>query len=315
MEKEDIWTIYDSGYANEYNERFLFNPYCKVSADTELKILKGLVGHSTRWLDVACGTGYFLSQFPGIQRAGMDLSPEMVKTSMAENPDALFIEQGDFRDEHSEWNDAWTLVTCMWAPYVYLNSVNEAEVFARNLANWTKTHGTLFLPIVDIEDLREFMTIPYDKSTDMFGGRIQITSVTWTWQEYNGKYHAHLISPHIEHFIKLLQPYFDKVEVIRYPPYKTGWVSRKSILATGKRIRKNDDQPGEVIWHKIPEEANILSKDTPYVAFRKAMFPISNKALISELFFRVRSGYLFKAMAQKTYRKLFGKSNRSQTVA
>ncbi|PWT74663.1 MAG: hypothetical protein C5B59_10700 [Bacteroidetes bacterium] len=315
MRTEDIQMIYDSKYASEYNERFLFNPYCKVSADAELKLLKGLINSSTRWLDVACGTGYFLSQFPGIQRAGMDLSPEMIKISAAENPDALFFEQGDFRDEHPEWNDAWTLVSCMWTPYVYLNTVKEVEILIQNLANWTKTGGALFLPIVDIEDLREFVTIPYDTSADMFGGNIQVTSVTWTWQESNGKYHEHLVAPHIEHIIKILQPYFDKLEVIRYPPYNTGWVSRKSILATGKLTRKNEMQPGEVTWHKIPEATNKLAQDSPYLAFRKSMFPLSNKALISELFFRLRSGHLFKALAQKAYRSTFNRANRNGTAA
>ena len=304
MNKDDLRKIYDHQYANNYNERYLSNPFSKVSSDAELDVLKSLINPSTRWLDLGCGTGYFLSRFPGIQRAGLDVSPEMIKLAANDNPDALFFEEGDFRKENTEWPGAWTLITCMWGAYCYVDSVKEVEQVVQNMISWTQTGGTVFLPVVDIEDVLPNMQIPYEKITGVFGGKITVTGVTWTWEEEDGKIHEHLVSPHIEYFLSLLKPFFNKIEIVRYPPYMTHWVSRKAILATGRRQIKNTAQPANISWQKIPEPFIKSPEQNQYLIFRAAMSPVSNKHLITELFFRIRSGAIFKSVAKKVYRKM-----------
>jgi SAM-dependent methyltransferase len=304
--KEDLWKLYDYTYANDYNERYLSNPFSKVTTDTELNVLKSIIHPSARWLDLGCGTGYFLSQFPGIQRAGLDVSPEMIKLAGESNPDALFFKQGDFRQDHAEWLGAWTLVTCMWGAYCYVDTVQEAEQVIQNMIRWTQTEGTIFLPVIDFADVRPFLETPYEQVLDILGGVVAITSITWTWEE-NGKIHEHLVSPHIEHIVNQLKPFFNKIEILRYPPYKENWVSRKAILATGRRSIKNAEQPADIIRQQIPEAAIKSPGQNQYSAFRTSMSPVSTKHLVSELYFRMRSGAIFKSFARKIYHKILRK--------
>jgi SAM-dependent methyltransferase len=307
LRREDLWKIYDEAYSLEYNDRYLVNPFSKVSADTELRVLRSLISPDTQWLDLGCGTGYFLSQFPGIQRAGLDISPEMIRLATRENPDALFLREGDFRKENSEWDGAWTLITCMWAAYSYVDSIQEAEQLIRNMISWTRSGGSIFLPIIDVEDIRPNTNIPYEMEENTFGGKIEMTGVTWTWKEENGTIHEHLVAPHTEHFIKMLMPFFDKIEVVRYPPYMLNWTSRKALLATGRRQTKDGSRPAEIVWHPVPEVAVKSSGHVPYDDFRAMRLNLSNKQLVGELFFRIRSGYFFKSLARKIYHKLLGK--------
>lgn len=298
MKKEDLWRIYDSNYASEYNERYLLNPFSKTSSFTELSILKQLINNNTKWLDLGCGTGYFLSEFPGISRAGLDISPKMLETAKAVNSDALFFREGDFRQEVPEWNNNWSLVTCMWGAYCYVDSVREAENVIENITNWTKTGGSVFLPVLDLEDVRPNTRIEYEHHVPAYGGTIAITSFTWSWQEENGTFHQHLVSPPAEHFIKLMQPHFDNIEVVRYPPYMTGWVSRKAILAMGKRSTPDYKNPANIKWQKIPEP--IIKSDEPSY---NPMASIPNKYLALEFLNRIRSGVFLRALGRKIFQK------------
>lgn len=299
MKKEDIWKIYDSDYADSYNERYLTNPFSQLSLDVELNVLKNLIGKNDRWLDIGCGTGYFLSKFPGIQRAGLDISPEMLARAKAVNPDILFLKEGDFREKISEWDQAWSVISCMWGAYIYADSVREVEQIITNMINWTKPGGSIFLPVIDMEDIRPNQQITYDQYTDVYGGNIAVTSFTWTWTEADSKkVHKHLVSPHIEHFIKLLSPYFDMIEVVRYPPYQTGWVSRKAILAKRRRMAPLADQPAQVTWHSIPSA--VHPSDSQYPP-SPATF-LSHRQLLAELVSRVKSGALLQSLKRKFLR-------------
>ena len=58
---------------------FFFRHRSKPDSDHELALLRGLLTPGVTWLDVACGTGYFLRHFPEVERAGVDLSPAMLR--------------------------------------------------------------------------------------------------------------------------------------------------------------------------------------------------------------------------------------------
>lgn len=303
MKKEDLWKIYDTHYAEDYNDRFLLNPFSEVASATELHVLREVIDSSTKWLDLGCGTGYFLSLFPGIERAGLDMSPEMLARAVQANPDALFFKEGDFREETKEWDDSWSLITCMWGAYCYVDSIQEVERVIHNIIRWTKSDGTIFFPIVDLEDVRPNMKVPYDEFTDVFGGNIALTSVTWSWNEQkSGKLHEHLVSPHIEHFIKLLSGHFETVEVLRYPPYQTGWVSRKAILAKGKRKVTESNALTKVIWHDIPDPV-IPTPEPAHVQFSSPLANLSNKHLLAEVFYRFKTGVFYRAFINRFFKK------------
>jgi SAM-dependent methyltransferase len=296
MKKEDLLNVYDSTYANDYNERFLLSPFTKPWAEFEqATIEKQIDKEDSRWVDIGCGTGYFLSKFPGKQRAGLDINPEMLKKAKEANPDALFFKEGDFRINIPEWKDSWSLVSCMWTPYNYVDSLKEVEILVSNMIEWTKVGGAIFLPVIDFEELRPRTPVTYDEYAFEFGGNILIDSVTWTWIEENGKVHEHLISPHIGHFIKLMEAYFDKIEVLRYPYHPAA--SRKALLATGRRKQVDFEKLADVIWHEkhVPE----IEDEEETELTNPIESSLSHKQLILELGRRVTSGKIFKAMIRR----------------
>lgn len=229
--------IYDDEYANSYDERFLVSEYSKLSSDFELSILKDVLNKSDSWLDIGCGTGYYLSQFQHNQRCGIDISAAMLKIAISRNPTASFVEQ-DFRDFLSQTEEKWDFLSCMWTPYNYLHSMHEFDSFIQNMIQAVKEGGSIFLPVFDLEDLRPHTELEYRWDSDMPGyeGSIILTSSTWTWKEkVSKKTHTHLIAPQVDYFLEKLSGSFEDIRVLRYPVYQSDWVSRKAILCTNKR--------------------------------------------------------------------------------
>lgn len=251
MEAHEVRALFDEGYAADYNEKFIFAEWPKHGADFEASVLSDLIDDETRWLDVGCGTGYFLSLFPGVARAGLDISPAMLDQARAANPDALFLREGSFLEDAPEWHGAWSLVSCIWQPYHYVQSIREVEQLVENMARWTAPGGACFIPILDLEDIWPFTVVPYRWEPGIWSGTIAITGITWTWYQGGGKVHEHSVAPHVEHFVEQLAPHFARVEILRYPPFRPGWVSRKAVLATARRAN-GDDRPAEIIRHDIP---------------------------------------------------------------
>lgn len=251
MNREDLLRIYDEAYADQYDQRWLTAPTHKQATDFELSILQKLVKKNTRWLDVGCGTGFFLSKFPGVSRAGMDLSPAMLDKARSANPDALFFQEGDFRNDVPEWHACWSLVSCMWTPYVYLDSIVEIEKFIANITAWTAVHGAIFLPVTDIEYLRPDTSISYEEDTIENGfvtGKTLITGIIWTFEQHDlGKVHRNSICPHVEHFVELLMPYFETIEILHYPSDLPEMGPRKAILAANRRANKCHDRSPRII--------------------------------------------------------------------
>ncbi len=236
MKRQQVLDTYDEGYASTFNQRFLLNERSKIPSDHEIEILRQLLAQGGQWLDVACGTGYALSRFPGVPRAGLDLAPAMLTLARQANPDALFFHEGDFRDEVPEWNGQWALVTCMWYSYGLVESIAEVQGVIKNLASWTADQGACFVPLCDPALLTEGVTIPYRHAEKSYhGGTTLITGVIWTWEE-SGTRHENMIAPQVEHMVAMFQEYFNVVEVIEYPLFKPGQrPQRKAIIARAKK--------------------------------------------------------------------------------
>ena len=238
MNKNDVPEIYDEDYAQRYNKRFLLNEESKNNADFEQETINKLlsdIGEEPKWLDVACGTGYFLSCFPNIERAGLDISPAMLNVAKQANPDALFI-QSDYRDERPEWEGQWDLVSCMWWAYSYVESLSQLEKVFENLADWTSERGICFLPVCDPAELGAGeLKLPYtSKHIGEAGGYYRFEGVIWSWiDEEAEKHHLNLLAPQVEYMANLLKKYFEQVEVIEYPSFCEG--QRKAIVARSKK--------------------------------------------------------------------------------
>jgi SAM-dependent methyltransferase len=214
MKAEDIADLYDDKLANDWNHRLLRE---SKRVAFEIKTLERLLGGVDSWLDVACGTGYFLSRFSGVKRAGFDISPSMVKLAQEKNPDAMFVRVADYRDEFPEWTGQWGLVSCMWQAYNYVNTMAELERVIANLARWTSENGCCFVPFG--APLGKKPPVPYKRDAKtVWGGLVVNLGVVWSWMdEKTGKMHENLIEPHPEHMEAMFRRHFRIVDVLRYP--------------------------------------------------------------------------------------------------
>jgi SAM-dependent methyltransferase len=230
---EDVRNLYDTEYAASYDAKFLTSPANAADTAFEIELLGRLLTPTTDWLDVACGTGYFLRQFPHIRRTGLDLSPAMLAKAQDQNPGAELF-QHDFRQPRPEWVDRFGLVSCMWYAYSYVESMRELSRLIENLASWTAPAGQCFVPLADPRMIARrdlSYEIPY-----LPGGQIIITGILWSFvDEGNEKVHAHLVTPQVEYMTEQFGRFFGNVSIVRYPDKADGITGRAAMIATDKR--------------------------------------------------------------------------------
>jgi SAM-dependent methyltransferase len=247
--RQDVVRLYDDAYAAQYEQKFLRDPLVLADTESELRLLRHFLSPQVSWLDVACGTGYFLRHFPEIDRAGIDLSPAMLRLARQGNP-AIELREHDYRDPIPEWENRWGLVSCMWYAYGFAETIAELDRLAANLWCWTALHGSCFVPLADPR-LITGVNLPYQAPTQN-AGRVMITGILWSYIEDDiGAAHAHLLAPNLEFMVELFRQYFECVEIIRYPPAFEGWQGRPALLATGKK-RVPDKMPPAGPWAVAP---------------------------------------------------------------
>jgi SAM-dependent methyltransferase len=243
MKPHDIVQLYNDAYAAKYEQEFLLSPLSNSDTEAELQLLTKFLTPGVRWLDVACGTGFFLRHFPDVDRAGIDLSPAMLRLAREGNP-TIALREHDFRDPIAEWENQWGLVSCMWYAYGFADTVRDLDKLISNLWLWTSMAGTCFVPLAD-PALITGVNLPYQAPTHN-AGKVMITGIMWSYiEEGICGAHTHMLAPNIEFMVELFQQYFERVDIIRYPPAFTGWQGRPALVASGKR--------------RIPEKAPHLS--------------------------------------------------------
>jgi SAM-dependent methyltransferase len=185
------------------------------------------------WLDVACGTGFFLRHFPNVERGGIDLSPAMLRLARQGNPE-IPLREHDFRDPIPEWEDRWGLVSCMWYAYGFADTIADLSKLIANLWSWTSKAGTCFVPLADPR-LITGVNLPYQAPTHN-AGRVMITGILWSYIEDGiGAAHTHLLAPNVEFMVELFGRYFEHIDIVRYPPAFAGWEGRPALVASGKK--------------------------------------------------------------------------------
>jgi SAM-dependent methyltransferase len=236
MDAAEVCRIYDEDYAAIYDESFLLGPHFRECTEFENSLIGSFLRHAQSWLDVACGTGYFLSRFPTVHRCGLDIAPAMLQQAARANPGVCLVE-GDYREARPEWHGQWELVSCMWYAYCYAGSVSDVETVVRNLAGWTATGGTCFLPVCDPDVLCK-TKLPYRPPADSDDGFLEVTAIVWNWiDEPSGRRHTGLVAPHLDHLVALFESVFEEVEVLVYPAFQADCLqSRKAIVARMKRV-------------------------------------------------------------------------------
>jgi SAM-dependent methyltransferase len=240
MKGQDIVRLYDDAYAAKYEQEFLLAPLVRSDTEAELRLLERFLAPGVTWLDVACGTGFFLRHFPKVDRAGIDLSPAMLRLARQGNP-TILLREHDFRDPITEWDNRWGLVSCMWYAYGFADTVGDLEKLIANLWSWTSMTGTCFVPLADPR-LITGVSLPYQARTHN-AGRVMITGILWSYiEDQIGAEHAHLLAPNVEFMLELFGQYFECVEVLRYPPASDGWEGRPALVASSKK-RTPDKAP------------------------------------------------------------------------
>jgi SAM-dependent methyltransferase len=230
MKPDDVRRLYDEAYVAKYDAKFLESEMTDADTRQELDIVRSLLAAGGSWLDVGCGTGYFLSRFPDVERAGIDLSPDMLELSRARNPGAEFREH-DFREPISDWADRFGLVTCMWYAYGYVDTIDEVGLVIDNLARWTAPDGRCFVPLADpVRLARSF--IP--EKVDTGWGPLTVDGILWSWIDENGtKEHRHLIAPQMSWMRERFARWFETVETFEYESGMYG--QRPGLVASGRR--------------------------------------------------------------------------------
>lgn len=243
MKRNDVVRLYDQAYAAKYEQEFLLDALARPDTEAELHLLRQFLTPAVSWLDVACGTGFFLRHFPGIERAGLDISPAMLQLARLGNPDILLREH-DFLEPIPEWQNHWGLVSCMWYAYGLVDTITDLDRLAANLWSWTAESGTCFVPLADPR-LITGVNLPYQAPTHN-AGRVMITGIIWSYVEDEiGVAHVHQLAPNIEFMEELFGQYFESVEIIRYPPAFPGWQGRPALVARGKKAEADKSRlPG-----------------------------------------------------------------------
>lgn len=275
MRPDDVRTLYDEDTARTYNERWHGNPW---GNDTQhlAEAIGRRVHPEVRWLDVGCGTGHFLSRFPGIERAGTDLSPSMLDEARDASPDAEFFEEWDFRNDNPDWHDGFTLVTCTGEPWSYVETIAETEGFVGNLARWTAPGGTCLLAVQDPLDLTGMHLPYYIPGEPGFPGEIYLKAVVWSMSdrshehipEIGTKWHHDMVWPLLEHWVATFALHFRTI-IIETLPHDPPWLNtpRRVLIAKDKRS-PGDTTPVNVVhtsvgtpYHDMVEPTDTASAD------------------------------------------------------
>lgn len=232
MDSNYIARLYDDEYAATYDEKFFNSPLGQSDGEHELELLKQFLANGGTWLDVECCTGFYLRHFPHVKRAGMEMSPAMIRQARQGSPDIPLLLH-DFREPLLIWESCWDLVTCMWYNYGLVSTIDELDKVIHNLWSWTSPAGTCFVPLADPK-LITGVALPYQVPTP-WDGRVQITGIVWSYSEDDGrKVHSQMLAPNLEYMVERFQMYFRRVDIVRYPPAFPGWEGRPALVATEK---------------------------------------------------------------------------------
>lgn len=240
MKIEEILNTYNDNYADVYNDTFLISEWNLNSIKFQLNELRNILHENSKWLDVACGTGFVLSQFPEIKgREGLDISLPMLKKAKEKNPNLKFHEK-NFLEPNIELNQKYDVITCMWWAYCMVESLDDIKRLIKNFSNWLKDDGIIFLPLCNPQKFdSQHIKIPYiDKNVP---GEIKITSIVWSWEEENGSRHENVISPLVQHMRFLFEEYFDSVFILEgnLEEIGEGWRVQDILIAKTK-IKSKD---------------------------------------------------------------------------
>ena len=286
---------YDEQYAEMYNDIWYKNPVWKVEGKFHIQTIAELIKPEGTWLDVGCGTGFLLSNFPDCNRMGLDLSEAMLKQAKKCNPDVRFVQQS-MAEENSALEGAFDLVTCTGQPWSYLTSMDTIEKAVSNLAKWTAKDGKCMLTPIDISDVMDHQLSPVYDLSGVPNETPIITGILWDYKELDTVYH-NCLSPNLDQWIRWFSVHFHKVEIFRWPHEPEFLLIPRRVIVCSEKREVGDQRPPVIIEHPVPGGVRKQQEQANTPTY------LSNKQLLGELGYRVKSGILVRAAVQR----LFGK--------
>lgn len=217
MNSVQVQNLYDRPYAEAYDEKFLHSPIFQNLTKENMRIMNELLAPAASrktWLDLGCGTGYFLSQFPDCPRAGLDLSPAMLDIARDRNPGVSFT-QGSFTEDHPEWEGRWDVISSMWSAYGLLDDLAQVRKLLENMAKWCKPDGVVF---VHYSNPRLISGSQFPDQIQHPQGLIQIDGIHWSFVEPGNKVHISQVAPTLDWFRRSTRDLFKSMEVQQHSP-------------------------------------------------------------------------------------------------
>jgi len=295
-EIKDASHLYNEQYASVYNGVWWETDMWKPAGDFHISTLASLLKTSKNWLDVGCGTGYFLSKFPEVERFGLDLSPDMLDKARVANPGAEFFHQS-MTEKNESLEGRFDLVSCTGQPWLYLSDMDAIERAVIRMAEWTSPTGTCMLAPFDLFDV-----LGMDLPADFYDISTTITRDTtptplgfiWTYKEFDGNYYS-LLSPNLDQWVRWFSVFFRRVEILFRSDVPRGSLQalRRIILCSEKR-EPGDETPAIIIYPNEP--LHLVREPDP---LQDTMNALSSKQLLLELFNRLKSGRLLKAALRR----------------
>ncbi|MEC3879908.1 class I SAM-dependent DNA methyltransferase [Parapedobacter sp. 10938] len=288
--------LYDDQYASLYNDAWWNQDIWKPAAEFHIRTLTSLLKTSKNWLDVGCGTGYFLSKFPEVDRMGLDLSTNMLDRARMANSEVAFVQQS-MTEKNESLEGKFDLVSCTGQPWSYLPDMDAIERSVIRMAEWTSPNGTCMLTPFDIFDVLE-LELPadfYDMSANITRDFAPTPlGLIWTYKEFDGNYYP-LLSPNLDQWVRWFSVFFRKIEIVFRADVPRGTLQalRRIIVCSEKRA-PGDDTPASIVY---PNEPLHLVREPDSI--QNTMNVLSSKQLVSELFNRLKSGRLLKSALRR----------------
>ena len=204
-------SIYCKRYASDYPELYI-GPWRRkhdLNKCNLNRILTALRLEQPTWLDIGCGPAWHFSMFPEFaHRVGLDLSEEQLAQAKRNAPNANFV-CADMACAPL-LATSFDLVTNFWAGYCYLGSRERIGNLLRDIIQWIRPGGALYLEVLLARDLESFNRSLFANAT---GFTVVPRSADYTEWRYHDSGGQHLmVSPPLEFFVDVLTPQFRMIE-------------------------------------------------------------------------------------------------------
>ena len=224
------------GYAEAYDRIYQTSDINILHHEFEVNLVSSfLPTHQKTWCDVACGTGRLLNSVPinhGLHRTGIDRSENMLNFARSHNQTHAEYLHADVL--HVDFEAlSYDLVTHFF--YGYLHQQNLADVmrFIDVCCRLVDTTGDLLLGVCEPVGLYDRISW---RNKLIYGGTLDVDAIIWSFTEpWSGLTYEHCIAPHPHKIIAQLEPFFETVEIKKYPTSSaSGSWDRKLLVCRGK---------------------------------------------------------------------------------